>query len=85
MRRIRITHHREVHWLETDIPRTNFDQDVLNSLGAFTTVCQIQRHDAEARVRAMQSNGWKATGVKPAPPRPTMRAKKRSTKPLPAT
>src|SRR5690606_22199112 len=52
-------HHRTVKWLETDIPRTNFDQDILNSLGAFTTVCEIKRNDAEARVRAMKANGWK--------------------------
>jgi len=58
-------HHRDVHWLETDIPRTNFDQDILNSLGAFTTVCQIKRNDAEARVRAMRTNEWKSIGAKP--------------------
>jgi restriction system protein len=58
-------HSRTVRWLETDIPRTNFDQDILNSLGAFTTVCQIKRNDAEARVRAMKTNGWKAVGSKP--------------------
>lgn len=58
-------HSRGVKWLETDIPRTNFDQDILNSLGAFTTVCQIRRNDAENRVRAMKTNDWKATGAKP--------------------
>jgi len=58
-------HFRTVKWLEQDIPRTNFDQDILNSLGAFTTVCQIRRNDAEARVRAMKSNGWRATNAKP--------------------
>lgn len=58
-------HHRTVKWLETDIPRTNFDQDILNSLGAFTTVCEIKRNDAEARVRAMKANGWKSAGMKP--------------------
>lgn len=58
-------HSRTVRWLETDVPRTNFDQDILNSLGAFTTVCQIKRNDAEARVRAMKANGWKSTGAAP--------------------
>lgn len=29
-------HYRAVRWLETDIPRTNFDQDILNARG-FTT------------------------------------------------
>lgn len=60
-------HYRTVKWLENDIPRTNFDQDILNSLGAFTTICQIKRHDAEARVRALQTNGWKSVGIKAKP------------------
>jgi len=59
-------HSRSVKWLEQDIPRTNFDQDILNSLGAFTTVCQIKRNDAEARVRAMEKNEWKSAGIKAA-------------------
>lgn len=58
-------HYRDVKWLATDIPRTNFDRDILNSLGAFTTICQIKRNDAEARVRAMRANSWKSVGVKP--------------------
>ncbi len=58
-------HYRAVKWLQTDIPRTNFDQDILNSLGAFTTICRIKRNDAEARVRSMQSNHWKSAGIKP--------------------
>lgn len=60
-------HHRTVKWLQRDIPRTNFDQDILNSLGAFTTVCQIKRNDSEARVRAMQANHWKSAGIQPKP------------------
>ncbi len=58
-------HYRTVKWLETDIPRTNFDQDILNSLGAFTTICQIKRNDSEARVRSMQANQWKSAGIQP--------------------
>ncbi|PIE22904.1 MAG: restriction endonuclease [Planctomycetota bacterium] len=53
-------HFRTVRWLETDIPRTNFDQDILLSLGAFTTICQIKRNEAEQRVRAMQDSQWRA-------------------------
>ncbi|XHC25659.1 restriction endonuclease [Phycisphaerales bacterium ac7] len=60
-------HFRTVDWFETDIPRTNFEQDLLYSLGAFSTVCQIKRNDAEARVRAMKTNGWKSVGTKPKP------------------
>jgi len=40
-----------VEWLKQDIPRTAFGQDLLYSFGAFMTVCQIQRNNAEARVR----------------------------------
>jgi restriction system protein len=60
-------HYRTVKWLETDIPRTNFDQDILYSLGAIATICQIKRYDAENRVRAMQTNGWKSVGIKVPP------------------
>lgn len=52
-------HYREVQWIEQDIPRTSFDQDILYSLGAFSTICQIKRNDAERRVRAMAETGWK--------------------------
>ena len=54
-------HYREVEWLNTDIPRSNFDQDILYSFGAFLTVCEIKRNDAEVRVRTMAANNWLAT------------------------
>lgn len=47
-----IKHIRPVKWLKT-IPRSEFDQDLLYSLGAFMTVCRIQRNDAENRIRKM--------------------------------
>jgi restriction system protein len=56
-------HHRAVKWLETDIPRSNFDQDLLYSLGAFTAICGVRRNDAETRIRAMAGNGWKSAGI----------------------
>jgi len=56
-------HHRTVKWLETDIPRSNFDQDLLYSLGAFTAICGVKRNDAEKRIRAMANNGWKSAGI----------------------
>lgn len=56
-------HYREIKWLDTEIPRSNFDQDVLYSFGAFLTVCEIKRNDAEARVRAMAKNGWHVPAV----------------------
>ena len=44
-----VRHIRPVKWLKT-LPRSAFDQDILYSLGAFMTVCKIQRNDAENRV-----------------------------------
>lgn len=47
------THTRPVVWLRTDLPRPSFGQDLLYSMGAFLTVCQVTRNDAEARIRAV--------------------------------
>lgn len=47
-----IRHFRRVKWLKT-IPRSEFDQDLLYSLGAFMTVCKISRNNAENRVKRM--------------------------------
>jgi restriction system protein len=48
-------HTRAVKWLKTDFPRSPslFGQDLLYSLGAFMTVCEIRRNDAEKRIRAI--------------------------------
>ena len=46
-----IRHTRPVNWMRTDLPRTAFSQDLLYSFGAFMTVCQISRNNAEERVR----------------------------------
>lgn len=46
-------HTRPTEWLRTDIPRTAFGQDLLYSFGAFMTVCQIRRNNAEERIRAV--------------------------------
>jgi len=46
-------HTRSVEWIRKDIPRSDFDQDILYSLGTFMTVCQIQRNRAEERIRAL--------------------------------
>lgn len=48
-------HTRPVEWLNTDIARSSVDQDLLYSLGAFMTVCQIQRNNAEERLLALAS------------------------------
>lgn len=54
-------HYRTVDWFAQDIPRTNFDQDLLYSFGAFMTICRISRNDAEVRLKKMEGNGWKST------------------------
>lgn len=46
-------HVRPVEWLQTDLPRTVFRQDLLYSFGAFMTVCKISRNDAARRVIAV--------------------------------
>jgi restriction system protein len=46
-------HTRAVEWIQQDIPRSRFDQDLLYSFGAFMTVCQIQRNNAEERIKAI--------------------------------
>jgi restriction system protein len=48
-------HTRGVKWLKTDFPRSPsiFGQDLLYSFGAFMTVCQIQRNNAEKRIKAI--------------------------------
>jgi restriction system protein len=56
-------HYRNVKWIAKDIPRESFAQDLLYSFGAFMTICEVRRNDAEARVRAMGANGWKKETV----------------------
>jgi len=58
-------HYRNVQWLNLDVPRSAFDQDLLFSFGAIMTICAIRRHDAEKRVRAMVAAGFKASGTVP--------------------
>lgn len=47
-----VRHIRRVEWLKL-LPRSAFDQDLLYSLGAFMTVCQIKRNNAEQRILNM--------------------------------
>jgi restriction system protein len=48
-----VRHQRPVEWIREDVPRSEIDQDLLYSLGAFMTVCQIRRNNAEERIRAL--------------------------------
>lgn len=43
-------HARHVDWFARNIPRSNFDQDILYSLGAFMTICRIKQ---ENRIKAI--------------------------------
>ena len=46
-------HARKVEWSATDVPRSDFDQDLLNSFGALSTVSQPHAQNAEARIDAV--------------------------------
>lgn len=51
-------HWRPVKWIADAIPRTHFRQDLLNTFGAFMTICRIKRNDAEERIVAMRESAW---------------------------
>jgi restriction system protein len=46
-------HIRKVEWIRPDVPRSVFGQDLLRSFGAFMTVCNITRNDAQERIAAV--------------------------------
>ena len=48
-------HTRKVEWQATDIPRSDFDQDMINSFGALATISRPQVRNAEARIAAVVS------------------------------
>ena len=54
-------HTRPVDWVRPDVARSVFRQDLLHSFGAFMTVCNINRNDAEKRIQAVM-NGKSDTG-----------------------
>ena len=60
-------HTRAVEWITQDFPRDSLDQDLLYSLGAFLTVCEIKRNDAERRIRAVLDRSSTATPLEPRP------------------
>jgi len=55
-----IKHIRSVKWIKT-LPRSSFAQDILYSLGAFMTVCKIERNDAENRIKEMLTGKTRKT------------------------
>lgn len=48
-------HRRKVDWVSPEIPRTLVKQDLLYSLGAFSTICEISRNDAAWRLGELMS------------------------------
>lgn len=56
-------HIRPVQWHVLDAPRSAFEQDLLFSFGAYTTICAIKRNDAEERVRAKLKTGFNLSSV----------------------
>jgi len=52
-------HWRPVKWIAEAVPRAHFGKDLLNTFGAFMTICRVQRNNAEARIVAMRTSGWK--------------------------
>lgn len=65
-------HWRSVSWIADAVPREHFGKDLLNTFGAFLTICRVQRNNAEARLQAMRENYWKPERIsavtKPAQP-----------------
>lgn len=57
-------HWRPVKWISEPVPRDHFGTDLLNSFGAFLTICRIQRNNAEERINAMRANGWKPETIR---------------------
>ena len=46
-----------VDWKRSDVPRTAVRQDLLYSLGAFMTVCEIKRNDGAWRLQQLLKSG----------------------------
>jgi restriction system protein len=48
---------RKVEWLRTDVSRAAIKQDLLYTLGAYMTVCEISRNDGAQRILEIGMNG----------------------------
>lgn len=51
-------HWRSVKWIGEAISRDHFGKDLLNTFGAFMTICRVKKNNAESRLAAMKANGW---------------------------
>jgi restriction system protein len=56
-------HWRPVKWIADAVPRSHFGKDLLNTFGAFMTICRVQRNNAETRINTMRENGWKPENI----------------------
>jgi len=56
-------HWRSVKWIGEAVPRAHFGKDLLNTFGAFLTICRVQRNNAETRLRTMRDNDWKPESI----------------------
>jgi restriction system protein len=78
-------HTRPVKW-QAQVPRSEFDPDMLFSFGAFMTVCRIARNDAEQRIRAiLQQETWPAAAEMRTAPRAPSNLRTPSRSPVPLT
>ncbi|MFI7514080.1 restriction endonuclease [Micromonospora echinofusca] len=66
-------HVRPVQWLRTDVPRTAIKQDLLYTLGAFLTICEVSRNDGAWRMAQVLESGHDP-GSRPALARATLAA-----------
>lgn len=60
-----LNHVRTVDWKRPDVARTAINQDLLYSLGAFSTVVQISRNDAAFRLGKVLSGAETDPGARP--------------------
>jgi restriction system protein len=69
-----LNHVRRVDWKRPDVARTAINQDLLYSLGAFSTVVQIKRNDAAHRFGRVLAGAEIDPGARPGAPLPPTKA-----------
>ncbi len=57
-------HWRPIRWIAEAVPRAHFGKDLLNTFGAFMTICRVQRNNAETRIAAMGASNWRPESLK---------------------
>lgn len=59
-----LNHTRRVEWKRSDVPRSAINQDLLFSLGSFSTVVQISRNDAAWRLKKIMDGSDSDPGAR---------------------